>query len=283
MPTASALFSTLLLLFSSISIWAQERPPSCVPLPPVLEEVSGLVYQHPDSLWWHTDSGGEASLYRTNEQGELLEVAPLPNTINRDWEDLTSDDGGNFYVGDFGDNRRRRTDLRIYRFDPSSGNLDSILFYFPENRHFDTEAFFWHQDSLHLFTKSAMNVKWRTTYHYVLPATPGEYQAILRDSLQLRKRSVTAAAIDPLTGDVVLLAYHYTKWLGFIPHSAANVYYLRNYPDHHYLQGDIRAKRISFLLATQYESVDFLNDRYILTASEKTAFIRARGKRVRRR
>jgi hypothetical protein len=42
----------------------------------------------------------------------------------------------------------------------------------------------------------------------------------------------------------------------------------------------MRSRRISFIVATQYESVDFLNPDQLLVASEQTLFIKAKAKRV---
>jgi hypothetical protein len=115
-----------------------------------------------------------------------------------------------------------------------------------------------------------------------MPAAPGKHTAVLRDSLDLRKRVVTGAAIDPATGEVVFVAYYFRRLLGFIPYSAASVFFLEDYPAGHFLRGDLRRRRISCLLATQYESVDFAGEGYVLVASERTVFIRPRAKRVRR-
>ncbi|MEM1214955.1 MAG: hypothetical protein AAGJ82_04685 [Bacteroidota bacterium] len=261
-------------------LWAQTDGPKKVRLPAVLAEVSGLYIQSPDSLWWHNDSGGSPELFLTNREGELLSQVTVPTAINRDWEDLTADDQGYVYVGDFGDNRRRRTNQCIYRFRPGAKTADSIAFRYPNDRRQDLEAFFWHQDSLHLFTKSRIRRGCLATYHYVVPAQAGTHTASLRDSVTLKKRVVTAAAIDRESGRVVLLTYYYKRLLGIFPFSVANVFFLDDYPDGHFLRGRVQRKRISFLLATQYESVDFLTSDTILVASEKTVFIAPKVKRV---
>lgn len=277
-------FSLFFLWFSLTTVLlAQDRGKRRIQLPLALTEVSGLVCQSPDSLWWHTDSGGEAALYLTNWAGDLLHTQPIPSAINRDWEDLTRDDQSRFFIGDFGDNRRRRSDTRIYAWDPATQQVDSILFTYPDEQRYDVEAFFWHRDSLHLFTKSRIERGCLTTYHFVLADNPGNQQAILRDSFQFRKRVVTGAAIDPETGEVALVAYYYRKIWGIFPRSAATVFFFQDYPPGHFLRGKVSSRAISFLVATQYESIDFLDPRFLIVASEKTAFIRAKAKRVRRR
>lgn len=260
---------------------AQSDGPCKFRLPQELREVSGLVVGGADSLWWHNDGGNSPSLFLTNNRGKLKANIELPEVINQDWEDLTKDTEGQLYIGDFGDNRRLRSAFQVYRYHPTSGALDSLQFVFPDNGRYDTEAFFWHQDSLHLFTKSRIKRADLMTYHFAIPAQPGLHTAELRDSLQIRKRAVTAAAIHPETGQVVLLAYYFKMRLGFIPYSAANVYYFTDYPAGHFLRGRMQSKRISLLVATQYESVDFLSRDQVLVASEQTLFIKAKAKKVR--
>lgn len=278
--TVFTCFVAVFMLFGTGS-FAQEVVAKKVKLPEELEEVSGLVARTADSLWWHNDSGGEPKLYLTNSSGDLLAKVDVPDAVNRDWEDLSTDSDGRFYVGDFGNNRRNREDLRIYRFAPGDAETNVIEFSYPGDQQHDVEAFFWYRDSLHLFTKSRIDRGCLTTFHYVIPATPGTHEAILRDSVEMKKRVVTAAAIELSTGRVVLLAYYYKRVLGFIPFSSASVFYLDEYPEGYFLRGQVRRKRISFLWSTQYESVDFLNAEQLLVASERTAFIAPKMKRIR--
>jgi hypothetical protein len=253
--------------------------PARFKLPWDLREVSGLYIQHADSLWWHNDSGDAATIYQTDGHGRLRQQITLP-TRAVDWEDITADDVGHLYLGDVGDNRRQRTELKIFRYHLASDQLDSIVFQYPEALCYDVEAIAWYRDSIHLFTKSRIRRANLPTYHFVVPAAPGTYTAELRDSLFLRKRAVTAAAIDPDTGELALLAYYYTRRLGFLPYSAANVYTFRNGPAGYPLRGNCRKRRISFLIATQYESLDFWGREALLVASEMTLFIKAKAKRV---
>lgn len=263
-------------------LYAQPTPPvKKFRLPDDLIEVSGLVWRGADSLWWHNDGGNESALYLTDGRGCPLRKVPLPYLRNVDWEDLTVDDRGRLYIGDFGDNLNQRTDLRVYRYDPANGAVDSILFRFPDRTGYDTEGFLWHADSLHLFTKNKLPRSDFYTKHFVLPASPGDHEAELRDSLRLRKRVVTGAAIEPATGRVALVAYYFRMLLGIFPTSAASVFVFDDYPPGHFLRGRMHRKRISCLFAKQYESIDFVGPGYVLVASEKTLFIRPKAKRVR--
>ena len=179
----------LLFWHSLVVLSAQtEKVPKRFQLPPELYEVSGLSIANTDSLWWHNDGGNAAELFLTNQKGEGLSQKSLP-VPNTDGEDLTHDDEGNLYLGDFGDNRRRREELMIYKFVPETEQMDSIAFHFENHAKHDTEAFFWHRDTFHLFTKSRISRAGLMTYHYVLPADHSTKAAILRDSLSIRKRA----------------------------------------------------------------------------------------------
>ncbi len=274
----------LLLLLLPGSLWAQNGKKRVI-LPEALHEVSGLVVGAPDSLWWHNDGGSLPVLYLTDRAGRLLRADTLAGTRNVDWEDLTTDRQCTLYVGDFGNNLGHRTRFSIYSYRPATQTVDSILFTYPgqdgsgraKQGNYDTEAFFFANDSLHLFTKDLLPSSQFLTRHFVVPAQPGQYVAQLRDSLVLRKRVVTAAAIDS-EGNVAITAYYFHFWLGFLPMSAATVYLFTDYPAGQYLQGRLHKRKLSCLFPTQYESVDFWRD-YLLTATERTPLNRQKMKR----
>ena len=119
---------------------------------------------------------------------------PLKNT---DWEDLTHDNNGNLYIGEFGNNANKRRDLKIYIYNLRTQDLDSILYAYPdqtqfppapEYRNFDMEGFFWHQDRLHIFSKNKFRKGNYYTKHYTLSAQAGEQNLQLRDSILLKNR-----------------------------------------------------------------------------------------------
>lgn len=259
-------------------------------LPPALKEVSGLYLENPQSFWWLNDSGDSPTLYKTNGRGEIIDKIEFPTLKNRDWEDLTSDDKDNIYIGDFGNNRNKRKDLRIYIYNKESFQLDSILFTYPDQKdfppprkdmNFDMEAFLWHNNSLHLFSKNKIGQGNYYCKHYTLSDQGGTQTAVLKDSIYLKKRVVTAAAISPDGGVVALLAYDYKKLFGVFPFSRASIFYFSNFKGNDFFKGRMRKKRApTFILATQFESLDFLHNRKLYVASEQTVFIKPKAKRV---
>jgi hypothetical protein len=281
----------LVAIFVFSAAHAQSKPKKRFCLPPELPEVSGLYYAGPDSLWWHNDSGHEPVLCLTDGRGRLKQSLRVPNALNRDWEDLAVDDQGRLYIGDFGNNRNARRDLCIYIFDLPSGKLDSIRFRYPdqlafppppEQANFDLEGFFWHQDSLHLFSKNRVHAGNYYTKHYVLPARPGAHVAELRDSLYLKRRVVTAAALSPDAQTAALLTYWYKRFLGFIPITRTSIFLFEDFPGSDFLQGRRRHRRVPHcLLPKQYESLDFLDADQVYIASERILFLRQKARRLR--
>ncbi len=119
--------SCLAILFTAVLISAQQLPKR-FKLPDIHSEASGLFIEAPDKLWWHNESGGEPTLCLTDCHGQLLDSLRTEGAVHRDWEDVTLDPNGNWYLGDFGNNRNNRQDLTIYIWNTASGKSESIRF-----------------------------------------------------------------------------------------------------------------------------------------------------------
>ena len=264
-----------------------------IKLPPELHEASGLYAANSDSLWWLNDSGNSPDLFITDSKGNLINRVEVPFVENKDWEDLAADDEGNIYIGDFGNNANQRRDLRIYKYNRSTHRLDTIQFFYEDQKafpptppldRFDLEAMIWYRDSLHLFTKDRTGRGVKYTKHYVLPAMPGTYQARLVDSLALKKRVVTGAAIHPFDKKLVLLTYNYRLFLGFIPFTPTDAYIINDFSDSHFFTGSITKKRVARKIRpTQFEAIDFILPNLLLTGSERVLFFKQKGKYIKLR
>lgn len=266
-------------------------PPRTIRLPPVLKEASGLSVTG-GTFTWHNDSGDGPFLYQTDTTGKLLGVDTL-QAIAVDYEDITRDPEGNLYVGDFGNNAGHRPRQAIYRYAPATGKTDTILFTYPAQSGrgrgfpgvYDCEAMIYQNGRLHLFTKDRLSGRKRyTTYHFRLAARPGVQIAELVDSLHLPRRVVTAAALDSVRRELVLTAYNFKWFAGFWPTGSASLITLSDYPEGRFLRGRIHRKNLSWWLPTQFEAVDFYNEKWLYVASEGTLLRpRATAKRKRRR
>ncbi|MHC4841925.1 MAG: hypothetical protein ACYTDT_13390 [Planctomycetota bacterium] len=123
-------------------------------------ECSGLQYH--DGAWWaHNDSGDGPYLYRS-ETLDFKEVEKLavPDAKASDWEELAVLNG-NLLACDIGDNRRERSDLKLYEVKylsekGNAGKLERVATYpvkYPDGKH-DCEAAFSADGKLYLIIKN---------------------------------------------------------------------------------------------------------------------------------
>lgn len=187
-------------------------------LPNAVEETSGLFF-HNGRLWTHNDSKGKPVLYGLDTVSfEIVQKITLANAKNKDWEDVCTD-GEKVYVGDIGNNKGNRKDLKIYVFPlssiPDEGDgtvaVDSICFTFADQtdfgkrkiHDFDCEAIFATEKHLYLFSKG-----WATgtTRLYRLQKTPGKQVAEVVNGFD-SQGLVTGADYDRKTGTLALVGY----------------------------------------------------------------------------
>ncbi|ARV16879.1 hypothetical protein BTO07_09730 [Polaribacter sp. SA4-12] len=182
------LFSLLLLVgcqnFGELTILSD--------LPNDLREVSGTeVVSNSNLIWMLNDGGNKTKIYGVSKKGKIVKETRI-KAKNNDWEDLTSDEKGNLYIGDFGNNESRRKNLVILKVkhkDLSSSKkvaVEKIRFYYPNQSSFppkkkqlffDSESFFYYNNSLYIFTKSRVKNKFGKTSLYRIPATKGNHKA----------------------------------------------------------------------------------------------------------
>jgi hypothetical protein len=197
-------------------------------LPEAVRETSGLFF-HNGRLWTHNDSGGKPILYGIDTTSfEIVQQITLANAKNKDWEDVCTD-GEKVYVGDFGNNKGKRKNLRIYIFPlseiPEEGDatitVDSIRFNFADqtefkyekqNHDYDCESIFATDDYLYMFSKG-----WATgtTRLYRLPKDPGTYAAEVVNGFD-SQGLITGADYDRESKTLVLVGYVKDIWLPFL-------------------------------------------------------------------
>lgn len=197
-------------------------------LPQNLSETSGLLTLNEGiTFWTHNDSGGEACLYEFDSECQILRKVFINNAPNVDWEEITADEKGNVYIGDFGNNSNNRTDLKIYRLNNFINNSrDSITAeiinfnYFNQSefpppvasQNFDMEAMIVIHDSVFLFSKNRTNPFSGYTHLHTIPASPGTHTTILLDSFYTGQGLnqlfwVTGASISHDHKKLILLSY----------------------------------------------------------------------------
>jgi hypothetical protein len=235
------------------------------PLPNNIFEASGIEFNSFSSLWVHNDSGDSARIYKIDTLGNLLRTLNFTNTTAIDFEDITQDEKGNYYIGDFGNNLSARKDLRILKIknpDSISANSytpDVISFKYPDqfqfppdsnHCNFDCEGMFHRNDSLYIFSKNHGSSAYSRLYK--IPDNPGNYIATLVDSFNTGEW-VTAADISP-DGKAALLLSDSTIWI------------FKNFGAHTIFDG--QSEKIH-LPATQKEGIVFINNTQVLIIDEK--------------
>ncbi len=216
-------FLFLLLTLNSCSNFGQLKV--VADLPNFLKEVSGTqTIKNSDLIWMLNDSGNSNKIYGLSSKGKLKKEIII-NAKNHDWEDLSSDDKGNLYIGDFGNNHNDRKNLAILKINhkdlSDSKNIDikRIRFQYP-NQHkfppkkkklyFDTESFFFYNDSIYLFTRSRVKGDYGKTSLYKIPAIKGNHTAEFISEFTFcnkLKCSITSAAISSDKKKIVLLGH----------------------------------------------------------------------------
>lgn len=243
-------------------------------LPDEVSETSGLI-QLANGLWTHNDSGNTPELFLLDTTTfEVIRSVHISSHSNVDWEELTHN-STHVFIGDFGNNNGNRTNLRVLRFELSllldaamdTIEAEEISFDYPDQTNFqsssehsfDCEAFIFYNDSLQLFTKHWGN---EYTKHYTLPAVPGNYTAILKDSL-LVEGQVTAAHIQ---GDTLIALLGYRPSSFFEPF----LFLLWDFQGDDFFSGNKRRINLGTVLDMgQNEAIYFTDDFAGYITSEK--------------
>ncbi|WP_299622806.1 hypothetical protein [uncultured Tenacibaculum sp.] len=220
----------LVVLFLSFGCTNYGQLRKLARLPKLLNEVSGIEkIKGKDLFWMHNDGGNLNDIYLVDTLGNILRTVTI-KAKNKDWEDITSDDEGNLYLADFGNNQNTRHDLKILKinFNAIMNNnivdVEKIKFKYPEQhkfppkkkkRFFDAESIFFAKGNLYIFTKSRVKDDYGKTSLYKIPAKKGKHEAQLLgtfDNCSRMRCWITSASISNdgkqvalLTSDSVLL------------------------------------------------------------------------------
>lgn len=249
--------------------------PVIADIPISLREVSGIeTSSGPEDLWMINDGGNKAELFLVNTKGEIQKIVKI-DAKNRDWEDITSDPDGNIYIGDFGNNKNKRKNLAVLKVSKDSlsndtTKVDRISFSY-EDQHkfppkkkqmrFDSEAFFYYNDSLYLFTKSRVKNDFGHTNLYKIPAAKGNHKAQLIGSFKTCDELpcwITAADISDDKKTVALLTLN-------------SVWTFTDFKGDAFFSGEVKKHDLGF--KSQKESLCFKGNNTLFIADESTAGI----------
>ncbi|MBO7925046.1 hypothetical protein J5X91_02035 [Pseudoalteromonas sp. K222D] len=241
---------------------------------PRLKEVSGIEYDKHKRLWAINDSGDEPKLYRLNDDGSIAKEILVTNAKNKDWEDMTQNKFGHFFLGDFGNNTNERRWLTIYKIEnpidikTDTTEAEIIKFTYPEldgtpvapdNRNYDLEAFVALGRHLYLFTKNRTEPFDGITNVYKVGDHAANFNAELIDSFKtcttMEKLCwITSAALSPDRKKLVLL-------------DSTSLWLFENFKGDKFFSGDV--SRIDLGIVTQKEAVTFYDDNTIVFTDEE--------------
>lgn len=244
-------------------------------LPKNLKEVSGITFANETNLLWTLEDSGNANkIYALNLDGKIKHEIEISGTKNVDWEDITKDEQGNIYIGDFGNNNNGRKDLCIYKIDKESLSLKAAIpaykvsFSYPEQlafppkkkeMFFDVEGFFEFKGNFYLFTKNRSKGFDGTTFMYKVANKAGIQVAQKLGEFKtcdnFNTCAITSATISPDQSKVILLC-HDKLWL------------FDNFKNDAFLSGNVQ--ELDLKNNSQKEAVCFKDNDNLLIADEKT-------------
>lgn len=243
-------------------------------LPKKLKEVSGITLsQDQKTIWAIEDQGNKNVVYGLDRQGKMVADVIVENAENNDWEEITKDNKGNIYIGDFGNNDNDRQNLAILKTDLKDASqkttkiIQTTSFHyegqteFPpkkSNLLYDCEAFVEMNGNFYLFTKNRSKGFDGTFLVFQVPNKEGDFEAKLVGRLKLNGKyadaAITSASINSKQDQIVLLNHKNIHVLtGFTPNDFSTT----------------QIKKISLNHNSQKEAVVFLDDKTLLIADEK--------------
>ena len=240
---------------------------------PSLHEISGIEFDKAGNLWAINDSGNSTEIHQIDSLGNINRSIKITNAKNIDWEDLTQDDFGHFFIGDFGNNNNKRRDLTIYKIEnpidikTAETEAEVIRFKYIDQdlknttdsiKNFDLEAFVFYKGRLYLFTKNRTKPFDGFTNLYRMEdyASNQKAKKVSRfKTCQAGKYQcwITGAALSPDREKLALLGSN-------------KVWIFKNWKEDDFFSGDLT--EIDLGLITQKEAITFLNDSLLVIADE---------------
>lgn len=274
------------LFFISLHLYSQttEKPVTVVSFPEIpqkycdlskkINETSGIIYVD-NFIWTFNDSGGEAEIYKIDSAtGEIIQTVRLNNAKNTDWEDITQDENY-IYIGDFGNNRGNRKDLRIYKINKSLIDdkkvvkvpSEIIAFSYNDQKSFtvnnrsnnyDCESLISFGDSLIIFSKNWVDGKTRM---YKLPKLAGMYALDPIDSFDING---LATGADYSIEKNALIMIGYSDKIPFL-------FYFVDFDGQQLGNNQVYKVKLSKMKGAQTEGVCWLDGDTILFSTEQTS------------
>jgi len=276
------------------------EPVLCADLPDAVYHASGLIVSDYGTFWTHNDKQGvlapslDSMFFELDANGNFIREIYLTGMTNIDWEDMTEDNDGNMYVGEFGSGNSPYTDLHIYKiknpyyFCDTDYDVESINFRYPAGAQVgDTESMFYWNGDIYLIPKNnkkgpddpndPVDPKAGKAEIYKIPAVPNpgsQYTATLLYTIDLNPNypaepidqyKVASADLSP-DGHTLVMMWGRRFWL------------VTDFTPGIFLDGTITTINMPDGLFWQREAVAFADNNTIFTIDENNSFNQSRGK-----
>jgi len=268
--TGSAIAISIIIASASYDLYKNKY----ATIDPLLKEISGIEFDKSMKLWAINDGGDQAKLYQLNKAGEIERSIRITNAKNIDWEDMTQDDFGHFFLGDFGNNENLRKWLTIYKIENpidikgETTQAEIIKFKYPEHTsfppkahemEFDVEAFVFYERHLYLFTKNRTVPFNGITTLYKIGDHAANWDAKKLSTFQTCTFAeklcwVTSAALSPSKKRLALL-------------DSQRIWLFENWHGDDFFSGN--KYRIDLGMITQKEAITFLDEDTIIFTDEE--------------
>lgn len=223
-----------------------------------LTEVSAAeISKDSDLIWVIEDAGNENDLIGLDKKGRIVKSIAIKNAKNRDWEDLASDNDGNIYIGDIGNNNKKRRKFRIYKVKSEDLNndvatADIIEFTLPKSQDSkDFESFFLYKNDFYVFSKE-------TKKFIVLKVENKigtQVAKVLSDyNLEGKNNKITSADISD-DGKTIVLLNHNKLWK------------ITNFNSDDFFSGTITEEK--FEHNSQKEGICIIDNNHVLITDER--------------
>ncbi len=222
-----------------------------------LMEVSAVeTTSNSDLIWVIEDSGNRNNLYGLDPNGSIAKSIAIGNSKNMDWEDLTSDSEGNLYIGDFGNNSKKRETFNIYKVNNLASvedkvDAETITFKLPKSiKPKNFEAFFLLDDNFYVFSKDD-----KKATVVSVPNLTGKHIAkfVTEFNLEGKKNSITSADISADHKTIVLLNHN-------------KLWKLTDFDEDNFFEGSINT--LFFDHTSQKEGICFKNNDTVVITDE---------------
>jgi len=194
-----------------------------------VDESSGLAAsrKYPGVWWTHNDSGGKARIFAFDETGKSLGIYEVKGAKHVDWEDLAAGpcpDGSHcLFVGDIGDNSKKRTTIQLYRFpepkvdrknpkDGKSESADVFTLKYPDGAH-DSETLVVHPKTgdIFLYTKALLK-KEIGIYRLSGKSQPGQHTLEKVGEIEIPGGLLTGGDMSP-HGDQLVIRDYFSAYI----------------------------------------------------------------------